>query len=128
MTREIKFRAWDFKERRFWSEKEMSELGGFYYYYGVSQFDADEFSLTQFTGLFDKNGKEIYEDDIVITNQPMYDDGNTYNQVVFYNGAFIFKSINNCNKLDCVVCEYSSKFIRIIGNIYENPELLEVQT
>lgn len=133
MTREIKFRAWD-KKRKEWygaSDPEITTFYGFHLFGECTGFcypsieDLEHLEITQFTGLYDKNGKEVYEGDVVITNQPMYDEGNTYNQVVFYNSAFIFKAIDN--KLDCVVYEYSSKFIKVIGNVFENPELLEVK-
>lgn len=81
----------------------------------------------QFTGLTDKNGKEIFEGDIVQcyeyeadahANNPTYKDA-----VVFHRGAFIL------DKPGFAVAEYDDKensfSIEVLGNIHENPELLE---
>ncbi len=90
--REIKFRAWDKSEKRYWSQKEMNEIGGFYYTFGVSPLKK-EFDLQQYTGLKDKNGKEIYEGDVMVLDGPIFRSGLSH----------------------CI----------IIGNIYENPELIK---
>jgi len=73
--------------------------------------------LMQFTGLKDKNGKEIYEGDIVKSEawSP-----STY-EVGFREGAFCFYREDS---LYANNPEYLFKF-EIIGNIYENPELIK---
>lgn len=70
--------------------------------------------LLQYTGLHDKNGKEIYEGDIVRStdwNPEVY-------KVIFDRGAFCFTA----GELMPIDCKYLEKF-DVIGNIYENPEL-----
>lgn len=83
--------------------------------------------LMQFTGLLDKNGKEIYEGDIV----NFYDSikGYVKGEIVFEAGAFII----GCNKLNdsySILLEESDEereceTVEVIGNKFENPELLE---
>jgi uncharacterized phage protein (TIGR01671 family) len=82
---------------------------------GISCIDADglitEFVLMQCTGLRDRNGKLIYEGDILKI-------GEYTRQVIFKNGAFKFKDS---------VCAFMTylEYSVIIGNIYENPELIK---
>lgn len=84
--------------------------------------------LIQCTGLKDKNGKLIYEGDIV----KIPDDWNDYKlmagekrEVVFNKGGFRLKP-KWCNGFYVHWLE-DTKCFEIIGNIYENPELLEVE-
>ncbi|MDK4524971.1 YopX family protein [Fusobacterium necrophorum] len=71
--------------------------------------------LMQYTGLKDKNGKEIYEGDIVV----WIDSGGNkrQNKVFFKQGAF--RICNLCFEIS----EYGE--LEVIGNVYENPELLK---
>ena len=84
----------------------------------------DRFVIMQFTGFCDKNGKEIYEGDIV----DMYasidkDKKKCIGQIVFEKGQFCIKWFNkNSDGWGKGIIE---SWIEIIGNIYENPELLK---
>lgn len=62
-----KFRAWSKIEKRFLSQEEMNETGGFYYNHGVDP-KPDDYDLQQFVWLFDRDGKELFEGDIVEYN------------------------------------------------------------
>lgn len=75
-----------------------------------------DLTLMQYTGLKDKNGKEIYEGD-VLKNY-----ANVNGEVIFVDGAFMF----SWDEQEEVLTLYEIKMQRleIIGNIYENPELI----
>lgn len=78
----------------------------------------DEIELMQYTGLKDKKGKEIYEGDIV--KSFFVDTDEAGNEIYKY---YIIEV-----KYDEVLCSYKiDKFmnLEVIGNIYDNPELLE---
>ena len=67
------------------------------------------------TGLKDKNGKEIYEEDILSLHQYYY-------LVGWYKYGWFLRAIDNFNDLKPIS---AYKNLKIIGNIYENPELLK---
>ena len=118
--REIKFRAWDSSKKIMHFGREFSiALNGDIRFLDVSPCDyaLRDQEIMQFTGLLDKNGKEIYEGDIV-----KYDDSSF--------------GIPNAGYRKCVVAYIAPEFapyalsnvsgrdVEIIGNIHENPELV----
>ena len=130
--REIKFRAWDkvgevmvYQDRITIAENGnwilMSKPG--------SDFEGRGIPLMQYTGLRDKNGKEIYEGDII--EWSVYEDAQDTasgeeeksrwkDSVYFSNGCFALE------KRKELLFNFLAphKELEIIGNIYENPELL----
>ena len=126
-NREIKFRAWDKKNKIMggvWGMNKVSlclwgELEN-----DGSWRDIGEFEIMQYTNLKDKNGVEIYEGDIVLN--PIRDEkelGITDRrwEVKFYQGGFhLFET-------DSVCADFREWWeqVEVIGNIYENPELLK---
>ena len=134
--REIKFRVWDH------NTDTMMVPDNFEFYDGKigwidasreagpklgNDGDPDQFEIMQYTGLHDKNGREIYEGDIV---------KNEYGDVVVvqygtqdheedYGDRFVYQGWNiqiGSGYPDAVMIEHT-----VIGNIYENPELLEAR-
>lgn len=96
-------------------------------------------TVGQFTGLYDKNGKKIFEGDILKGEQyPFKDDDGDYNyfaQVTWFDnspafGIYTFKNpqsnvrgISTGNT--AYIEDFSSEDFEVIGNVYDNPELLE---
>ena len=85
---------------------------------GYSVRNLDNIEVLQFTGLKDKNGKEIYEGDIVILN----DTEEENRCVVKYKyGSYILIDGDLREDLSNV----EDRFLEVVGNIYENKNLLE---
>lgn len=83
--------------------------------------DDDDLIFMQYTGLKDKNGKEIYEGDILLR------DGGFQLIVSYKNGAYT-RSYQNSNiylLYDAFITDGCLVDYMVIGNIYENPELLD---
>lgn len=128
MSREIKFRAWLKEEKKIvnvetidFTDKsiqylEKSEIINAYLLRRVS---FDDVELMQYTGIKDKNGKEVYEGDIVILN-----DAEEENRCVvkYKYGSYIL--IDGDLREDLSNVE-SHKFLEVVGNIYENKNLME---
>lgn len=123
-----KFRAWDkvFKEMVQVNALVLDEqvVKVTYKNGNVAKDDMKEYELMQSTGLKDKNGKEIFEGDIV--------DYKGREAVVKWHGSyasFIYRFVDGLQER---VSEWDPLFLayyhfEVIGNIYENPELLEVE-
>lgn len=100
--------------------------------YHCFEFNDDEMQLVdictvgQYTGLTDKNGKKIFEGDILRRRYHPEDDV----VIEWFDGSFRFRKANKpkdygYSAVCCIQNAVSS--LKIIGNIYDNPELLEEQ-
>lgn len=102
--REIKFRAWSKMYDSFYEEDIVRDyvLGDF--------IDDPEFVVTQYTGLKDINGTEIYEGDILLWDEAEW--GCINREVVTWDYDQFYTRRNDWPQW----CE-------VVGNVYENPEL-----
>lgn len=127
--KDIKFRAWSKAEEKMYLP-EKSDMLSINFLGGVSYGGdtwADDMVLMQYTGLKDKNGREIYEGDIVkeqgarINNLPA---APFFKEIVFYEGKFMAKDVGIDDPQLYINIAHSS-YNEVLGNIYENPELLK---
>ena len=120
----LRFRAWLKKRQEMdneidhisWLEDELYCIGD-----GITYMvSAEDLVLVQSTGLVDKNGKEIFEGDIVKMSKDVYSEPTYYEVVRHRGGAYRLESKQHgCELwLRHTNCE-------VVGNIYENTELLE---
>jgi len=125
--REIKFRAW-LKDTNEMIEVEDIRLNKPFMINTTSAWRLeDEIILMQYTGLKDKNGKEIYEGDIVTIGIDEIPPFFTKGKVVYSPPAFVLECEDGMERSLELLLDYSSEeVLEVIGNIYENPELLEV--
>lgn len=92
-------------------------------------FEVDESTLGQFTGIHDWKGKEVYEGDIVEEKGIIRGSSEVYynyHKVIFRNGCFVFniKEPGLYHLID--VYTNNGKLLKhVVGNIYDNPELLK---
>lgn len=120
MSREIKFRAWDKRHNS------MEYINDLYWFEenGIHDFNDDNYIFMQNTGLKDKNEKEIYDSDIV--------------KVTWGSGKIVFYEVKYCGSLgyhylrdtknkedDDIICIYDYSQMDVIGNVFDNPELLK---
>jgi len=139
MQREIKFRAWDKKEKRMVVHGEFDSM----FYFAESATPDPYHVLMQYTGLKDRNGVEIYEGDIFRVPNDVYRMGREYGwkgkedgiELVYWDeecAAFLSKDLFYL-KQGIPIEQINGRYIwvlnmpaesEVIGNIYENPELL----
>lgn len=136
MKREINFRVWDKENKAFMPSEGYAicdgDVMGLRYGNEMEDVLTDQIELMQNTGLKDVNGKDIYENDILKVTS---DDGAFYVATVKWFGddgypAFDLEGIPaawcyDSNAL-ATIFKSSIETCEVIGNIYENPELLEV--
>ncbi|MED0759150.1 YopX family protein [Aneurinibacillus thermoaerophilus] len=142
--RELKFRAWDEEKKRMLYSTESYDYGNTEFRFidgelcvvryrcGWNNFPIAEKAkgikgMMQYTGLKDKNGKEIYEGDILSWREHVRMYGTDLNKWVTEKVPVRFDDTGAmflCG--DDFLFKYNEK-AEVIGNIYENPELLEVE-
>ena len=132
--REIKFRAWDYDTQRMIFENDIVFHDGTAYASKRDYKDciSIDMELMQYTGLKDKNGKEIYEGDIVLADNRGHNESRLH-YIIEYDSTntCFFGNVDNLvhNKYKNAdhhqpMCDIRQN-IEVIGNIYENKELLQ---
>ena len=130
--RQIKFRAWDKTSdvmRTDISSIDYDSTGNICQIIVITGtdilFPEKEAVLMQYTDLKDKNGVEIYEGDIVDCERHGFT-----TSIEYYGGAFRCRSEGVPLSLyidECYADKDDNNQLEVIGNIYENPELLEAE-
>ena len=93
----------------------IAPIGEIYHESVPEDFEVDENSIGQFTGLCDKNNKEIYEGDILKYSFELFKEF-LQGSVIFNRGSFDF--------LGYPLCSFQTNQFEIIGNIYDNKDSL----
>lgn len=127
MSRELKFRIWDKKESEYMclGATGIDALTGEVvdYYWDATTLEKEDYIIEQYTGLKDKNGKEIYEGDIIRVDS-FFDYETVSDYEVAWDEDFLsyhlkcIKGVNYDNDLG----DISESACEIIGNIHENQE------
>ncbi|MBP1924613.1 putative phage protein (TIGR01671 family) [Sedimentibacter acidaminivorans] len=137
--REIKFRGLDRIDGKVKNIEQIDIKNELVLFENDGWVDGNNYELMQYTGLKDKNGKEIYEGDIIqLKNEDLevikvVCEFGTAKRQIFDNlveiTGFYFKRLCDDKKTFPIANNYLGKhdleLFEIIGNIYENPELLE---
>lgn len=125
--REIKFRAWDDDGGRMLTHEHENLAGDL-----LEAAMSGGMPIMQYTGLKDSKGREIYEGDIIhyintkCHGWQLEETRNNFKGVVEWNDSDITFDVNSTiNSIR--LSEWHYECCRVIGNIYENPELLEVK-
>ena len=115
----VKFRAWDGIEKKMVYDVIIANGKAFYKLPSGLPGGVISPEPLQFTGLHDKNGKEIYKGDMVKDRAGL-------GEIIFEEGQFVIRWLFE-NTKETWQMDRKFKDSEVIGNIYENPELLKTE-
>ncbi|WP_288551347.1 YopX family protein [uncultured Lacticaseibacillus sp.] len=123
MKREIKFRAWQPQVKRMFEVGDIDFIKEEVMLRQWGWESSNDIDLMQYTGLKDNNGREIYGGDIVRTGEDNIGDPDPMiGQVIMREGSWLIENEKKQEAME-LFSEITSR--EVIGNIFENPELLE---
>jgi uncharacterized phage protein (TIGR01671 family) len=135
--RSLKFRVWDKQQKKYHTDSDWGISLDGKSIIGFSSHDRwaedrgykiklDELIIEQFTGLFDLNGTEIFEGDIVKISTKG-DDEPLFAKILINNNAqwVVAKNRHNNNNYNKLINKGYAKCMIVNGNIHENPDLLD---
>ena len=91
---------------------------------GWESIEVNPYTLGQFTSLKDKNGKDIYEGDILSFGWDLESESKDLLEVRFVRGVFAFLWNGNLDD-ECPVNAPTHEWATVVGNIHDNPDLIE---
>jgi len=130
--REIKFRVFDKQSKEMIYLETPKTFDNGLWFQSDKHIDSSDIELMQYTGLKDCEGQEIYECDIVQdinnNNSLRFGKDNNLSPVEFHEGSFGISVIYDgtfCSFSPCDQSDQEGFKFKVIGNIYENKELME---
>ena len=128
MSRKLKFRTWDYTDKKMYDGVDIEEMR-------LRDLESPEdVEFMQFTGLLDKSGVEIYEGDIVAFSEKkdgcrIIAKGDTaivrHDSYYWGEDGRSFVAYHNDESDGDDFLDWKKNYYEVIGNIHENPELLE---
>ena len=115
MQREIKFRVYDKISKKMYRWLHINSIP-------LRDFDLEHYELMQYIGFTDKNKKQIYEGDIVEFYNGIV---NIDKEIGIVDTTNFMAFLNTNTEAGDYLCNYDSDELEVLGNIYENTELLK---
>lgn len=117
-----------------WVEGYLVKRHGLYFIYDVinsdscrqNNYEVDPSTICQCTGVTDKNGKLIWENDILIGHlDDIFPEDATYVRVMWHNNGFCTHQNGYDDDYE-ILEEFDQNIFEVCGNIFDNPELMEL--